>query len=668
MFGMITSKRKKMEVKTFVGVVVVAMLVFVSMNILFVINWNAKYSGGSVNGEMNTFSSIQEIKEYIDQDDSEEYYLGYVTYASSPSKIQTTNRVPALQAQMSGAFSTDSDESNGGSDYSSTNVQVEGVDEGDIVKNDGKFAYIVSSNRTEIYILQVYPPERAKILSTINVKNYIREIYLKDDYLVVLGYGKVAENYALYSNYRGISNTFVNVYKVSNHNNPVLFKSVQLGGNYLTSRLIGNYFYLIVREYADNIKSESDLPAPPEKIHYVERNDEDTSYYFTNVISINVRSSSDYKKSMIILLGSSSNIYVSVNNIYITNYRYNYNFRTSPSVQSDSDERAETTEIYRIAISKGYITYESTGSVPGRALNRFSMDEHNGYFRIATSSGRVSRHGVSRSINEVFVLDRYMNVVGEITDIAPGETIYSARFMGDRGYLVTFKKVDPFFVVDLSEPTHPRILGELKIPGYSNYLHPYDRNHVIGIGKDTVEGEGGNFAWYQGVKISLFDVTDVKNPKELSKFIIGDRGTESDALYDPHAFLFSRDKNLLVIPILLAEIDESKYPNSASDSRHGDYTWSGAYVFDLSAEKGIQLRGRITHVDDTEDTELEYSYYRYSKFYKNNIKRSFYIEDALYTTSNYLVKANDLNDLTELNDIELPGRNTEDDSYGLYID
>jgi len=241
-----------------------------------------------------------------------------------------------------------------------------------------------------------------------------------------------------------------------------------------------------------------------------------------------------------------------------------------------------------------------------------------------------------------------MMIVGKLNDIAPGERIYSARFMGKRGYLVTFKKVDPFFVIDLSKPRFPRVLGELKIPGYSNYLHPYDENHIIGIGKDTVEAEEGDFAWYQGVKLSLFDVRNVQKPRELDKFIIGDRGTDSDALNDPHAFLFSKEKHLLVIPVRLAEIDESKYPNGAPANTHGEYIWSGAYVFDISTSGGFKLKGRITHLDAIEQNEQEIERYYYSRFYSNKIKRSFYIDETLYTLSDNLIKANDLDDLWEI--------------------
>jgi uncharacterized secreted protein with C-terminal beta-propeller domain len=316
--------------------------------------------------------------------------------------------------------------------------------------------------------------------------------------------------------------------------------------------------------------------------------------------------------------------------------------------QEHIQKEVQKTMIHRIRVKDGSIQYQASGGVRGYVLNRFSMDEHDNFFRIATTSGSSWMWGGGNGLaNHVFVCDMEIKVVGAVNDIAKGESIYSARFMGSRGYLVTFKKVDPFFVIDLSNPHAPKILGELKIPGYSNYLHPYDENHVIGIGKDAYDM--GDFAWYQGVKLSLFDVTDVKNPKEKSKFIIGDRGTESLALSDPHAFLFSRNKNMMVLPIVLAEIDESKYPEGAPPQTHGDIKWCGAYVINVDKENGFELRGKISHMDGSEEPE-EHWYYRYSE---ERVKRSFYIEDTLYTLSDYLLKANELDDLEDINSVDL---------------
>ncbi|MBU0530771.1 MAG: beta-propeller domain-containing protein, partial [Nanoarchaeota archaeon] len=298
-------------------------------------------------------------------------------------------------------------------------------------------------------------------------------------------------------------------------------------------------------------------------------------------------------------------------------------------------------------ISNGEIEYKAQGSVYGYLLNQFSMDESGDYFRAATTTGgNWWGSGQTEQVNNMYVLDSNLNTVGKLEDLAPGERIYSVRFIGDRGYMVTFKKIDPLFVIDLSQPTNPTVLGKLKIPGYSDYLHPYDENHIIGIGKDTVEGESEtrDFAWYQGIKIALFDVSDVENPIEEHKIIIGDRGTDSYALQDHRAFLFSKEKNLLVIPILLAEIEDK---NKVEDWSYGDYVYQGAYVYDLTAEDGFDLRGRITHYDS--DEPFMKSGYYFSGDY--SIQRSLYIVDTLYTISSNKLQANFLDSLDEIKEI-----------------
>jgi uncharacterized secreted protein with C-terminal beta-propeller domain len=425
------------------------------------------------------------------------------------------------------------------------------------------------------------------------------------------------------------------------------------------------------------------------------------------------------------LMGSSQNIYVSAENIYIASTQYgNYypQFRTYSEVYGglfDSQTRAKILEIdslnmsdwrldnlkmetvnaflsakvynesarFRLGLDDGSVNalqqelssktqlfydqtqYQSTertainkisldgfaylgsADVPGHLLNQFSMDESNGYFRVATTQGRLSRSGSSTQ-NNLYVLGPNLTQVGKIEGIAQGESIYSVRFMGNRAYMVTFKKVDPFFVIDLSDPASPRLLGKLKIPGYSDYLHPYDENYIIGLGKGAEAAEEGDFAWYQGVKLSLFDVRDPANPKEVAKYEIGDRGTDSYALHEHKAFLFSKSKNLLVIPVLLAEIDESKYPNGVEANTFGDYVFQGAYVFGLTPEDGFRLKGTVSHVDD--DSLAKSGDYYWSG---SNVLRSLYMDDTLYTVSSNYVKANSLSTLGEISMVQL-GRGT----------
>ena len=356
-------------------------------------------------------------------------------------------------------------------------------------------------------------------------------------------------------------------------------------------------------------------------------------------------------------------------------------------------ERRKTV-IHKISIDKGEINYEAKGEVTGYLLNQFSMDEHENYFRVATT---VEFYGISpmRNLgglevsvsvgqtavksepvsavqsdsvqasktvkiapvprpmpqrefvmyNNVYVLDDKLQIVGKLEGIAPNERIYSTRFIGDRLYMVTFKRIDPLFVIDLSNPEKPEILGELKIPGFSDYLHPYDENHIIGVGKETGGNEWGGVS-VKGVKIALFDVSDVKNPKQIDKYEIGEAGTDSEALREHKAFLFDRKKNLLVIPV--TEVKSKPY----YDTKLGYYRqryWQGAYVFGLTPENGFKVKGKITHIEGEEDQ----NYYYYGS--PNAVRRSLYMDDALYTVSGIKIKSNNLDDIgKEIKEIKLP--------------
>ena len=233
-----------------------------------------------------------------------------------------------------------------------------------------------------------------------------------------------------------------------------------------------------------------------------------------------------------------------------------------------------------------------------------------------------------------------MNVVGKLEGIAPDERIYSTRFIQDKLYMVTFQRIDPLFVIDLSNPANPSILGELKIPGFSDYLHPYDETHIIGIGKDTEQNQWGGIST-KGVKIALFDVSDVKNPKQTGEYIIGTQGTDSEALYDHKAFLFDKEKNVLVIPV--REVRDSK-PIPGRPYYYN--VWQGAYAFTITTEE-IKLRGKVTHANAQQDLY----YYRDD----TTVRRSLFIDNVLYTVSSSRIKMNDLENVDkEINEVKLP--------------
>jgi uncharacterized secreted protein with C-terminal beta-propeller domain len=528
-------------------------------------------------------------------------------------------------------------------DYSTTNIQVAGVDEADIVKTDGEHIYLVSGNRT--IIVEAYPPEQAQVLSEIELEGTAIGIFINGDRLVVFEHETPYYDYYDMPAVREYAimpyvspRVIIKVYDISDKANPRLQRELSADGQYISSRMIGDYAYVVVNEPVYEEDDEINLPTiyseghekeiPATDIYYSDV--VDYYYMYTTIIAINIQEDNQEPTYETILLGASSNLYVSMNNIYLT----------FPVWGRDVGDTGKTS-VHRIHIEGGVMNYTASGEVPGMVLNQFSMDEYAGYFRVATTT-----YGQTTD-NNVYVLDMSLNITGSVTGLAPTETIYSARFMGERGYLVTFKKVDPLFVIDLSNPYNPRELGYLKVTGYSDYLHPYDENHIIGIGKETTDA--GEFAWYQGVKISLFDVSDVNNPVEISKLEIGDRGTDSPVLWDHKAFLFDRSRNLLVMPILEAEVDQSKYPGGVPANAYGEPVYQGAYVFDISVDEGLELKGRITHVGNVTDPEQGYYYY-YSPF---SVERSLYIDDILYTISDAKIKMNDLENLDYINEVQL---------------
>ncbi len=302
----------------------------------------------------------------------------------------------------------------------------------------------------------------------------------------------------------------------------------------------------------------------------------------------------------------------------------------------------EKTVIQKIRIYKGDIEYVTKGEVSGSLLNQFSMDEAGDYFRIATTSWILTRRS-SVPYNNIYVMNKDLDVVGKLEQIAQEEQIYSTRFMGNRLYMVTFKRIDPLFVIDLSNPKEPKILGKLKIPGYSDYLHPYDENHIIGVGKETADNEWGGVST-KGVKLSLFDVSDVENPRQLFMYEIGKAGTDSEALLDHKAFLFDKKKNLLVVPI--SEIMEKEQYNSKY-SHNMQRVWQGVYVFGISPADGFKLRGNISHFDGYEEPD----YYWNSP---SAVRRCMYMDDVLYTISSPKILMNSLDNLTKINSIDLP--------------
>jgi len=580
-------------------------------------------------------------------------------------------------------------------DYSTTNVQVEGVDEADIIKTDGRYIYQV--NRQRVVITRAYPAEDMKVESIIsfNTEDFNPlEMYLDNDKLIVIG-----NSYAKYESVK------VFVFDIKDKTNPVEIRNFEVEGNYISSRKIGNYLYLVANKYMDFYRILNDKnvkPAPFYKDSVIGKETIDIDlkhvHYFPGhihpnymiVAGINVVEN-DEKAQVSTFLGSGQNIYASLKNLYVavTDYQPIIKVNTPVNeidIESNGSTKSkstvepvtvtaepgivnnvtvtikpgkviavepivmqqENTLIYKFSLNNGNVNYISRGSVPGRILNQFSMDEHEDYFRIATTTGDIWRDDEFTSKNNIYVLDSMMNTVGSVEDIAPGEQIYSVRFMGDRAYMVTFKLTDPLFVIDLKNAREPRILGALKIPGYSDYLHPYDENHIIGFGKDSVEVKGQ--AFYTGMKIAMFDVSDVSNPVLKFSEIIGDRGTESELLRNHKALLFSKEKGIMAFPVTVMEIKSGNKLDQNGIPNYGEFTFQGAYVYSIDPIKGFELKGRITHL--SKDDMLKSGVYWYNS--DKNINRIIYIGNNLYTISNKILMANKLEDMRQINMIEIP--------------
>lgn len=661
--------------------------------------------------ELKKFSSYDEIQNYLQTAERENSQFAYPTHGGIVVErlaLQKSAINPAPDVTQKEPIPQMPEYTNGGKpDYSVTNIQVKNVDEPDFIKNDDKYAYIVSGDK--LTIIEAHPAESAKIILKIGLDipqgQSLQNIFLNKDSLVIF-YQDYKEtdyipeyNFAptkIYSNL-----THIVIMDVSNKEKPHIVKDYSVNGYYNNARMINDIVYLVTTHDANHrllvvpqIREASTIVATPDVFYF----DNPESYYnFNTVSAINI--SENTINSETFMMGGSGTIYVSEENLYIT-YQKNLPYRYYQNQERDrffdvivpllpqdtqqkikiitqdpklsdhqkwnqvsellqetynkmsSSEKAKLFEkiqnaineydlkiqqdtlrtvIHKIALNKGSMKYLAKSEVPGRLLNQFSMDESGNRFRIATTSEYYGYKTVL--YNNVFVLDENLNLVGKLEKIAPDESIYSTRFMGDRLYMVTFQRIDPFFVIDLSTDT-PKILGELKIPGFSNYLHPYDQNHIIGIGKETKENQWGGVQT-GGVKIALFDVTNVANPTVIDVETIGKQGTESEVLSDHKALLFDKEKRIFSIPIWI-------YGDSQV-SPDGKYfepkTWRGFYVYDVDAS-GFSLKGTVAH---SNNTSYDYGYG----------SRSFYIDDILYTVSSNLIKMNNVEDLHEINQLKL---------------
>ena len=644
-----------------------------------------------------TVGTIEKLRSILVEAESSGTLVGQGMVTATGSALRDGTAKSASQSSTTPALASANLGLGVSADYSTTNLQVEGVDEADIVKNDGTYIYQV--NNQELIVAQAYPSDKMSIVSRIGFKKgefLPRELYVDDQYLVLIGDAYNQEPSAesvqpqqgsqskIYPPVVNNSTAKVIIYDLADKTNLKKIREVELDGMYVSSRKIGSSLYFIANKYLNTygILKQGLVPPLPSYRDTVGKGEFTTIgytdiHYFPNFIEPNYLliaglnlDQKDKEMQVSSYLGSGQNVYASTSNLYVAvtqNKRIEQ--PSSPPVatpkvpkdmpQVDSLAPKTTTALYKFALAQGGTTFKVKGEVPGTILNQFAMDEYNGNLRIATTSGQIWRTDEDTSKNNVYILDQTLQLTGKVEDIAPGEKIYSVRFMGDRGYLVTFKNVDPFFVLELKDPTAPKILGALKIPGFSDYLQPYDENHIIGFGKETTElsqnnGQGirpgapmGTTAFYQGLKLAVFDVTDVSHPVEMFKTAIGDRGTDSEVLRNHKALLLDNEKGLLSLPVTLMEI-KNPAVNPSGVPQYGTFTFQGAYVYHIDLLKGFTLRGRISHLNDADLLKAGQHYYG-----PKSVERILYIKDTLYTLSKGMIKANDLASLQEKNSLIL---------------
>ena len=514
------------------------------------------------------YAQIKELKEK-ERENGGDSDMGIYTPALGLDGIPEAGEENAVNTAGGGS---PYDDSSAEKDYSDTNNQVEGVQEADIIKTDGEYIYAAVDG--DVYLLRENGGN-PEILSKIEKKagteldekdgaheaeEYVNNIYVTETRLVLMKYtvdystyeDAVAEDVAIAGCYVGQGTYTAAVYDIADRSHPVLLNELGQSGTLISSRMVGDILYLVYSYYVPGEIDETDPSTYVPALYLGDAKTEvaaddimllgepGAAQYLT-VSSIDVGSPAEFLDTQSIL-GCGSDIYCNSETLVVA----------LTTMEETNDVSKDKTELFRFSLKDGAVTMESQGSVPGYVLNQFSMDEYNGYFRIVTTEnvthyfneGGIASAEQEKTRNHLFVLDESMNIVGSIEDLARGESIYSARFMGDTGYFVTYRQVDPLFTVDLSTPSEPKILSELKVPGFSNYLHPFGDGLLLGFGQNSDEESGE----IQGLKLSMFDTSDPAAVAEKHSELLGEKYMWSNAIGNHKAILVDSEKNLIGFP------------------------------------------------------------------------------------------------------------------------
>lgn len=550
---------------------------------------------------------------------------------------------PQGRSEIMMESSSEDKASAGTADHSQTNHQVEGVDEADSVKTDGEYLYDILGGDS-LVIMDIRDPQQIIRASHLDFTDgfYANELYIDQNKVVVIG-GRNPD--ASTSNMD--SNTsedrimpmqqlsVIRVYDVTDREKPELIRETGTEGYVVGTRKIGPYVYMITNNQPfiwydhpvtedhlvpDVYDSANDQPVQSLGLDKISILPGAMEPAYSIITTLDIESGEQGGVNMKAYLGSGDQLYMSADHLYLTSSTY-------------QNGQSGNSEVFKLGLDGTNVNFLQAAQLKGTILNQFSMDEHDGYFRTVTTEGNLWDER-NQAKNHLFILDANMKQVGSVENLAVNERIYSARFLGDKAYMVTFRETDPLFVLDVADPANPAVLGELKIPGFSNYLHPLDDGHLIGFGYETVakkNPQGGEpIIQTDGMKVSLFDVTDFANPKEADTEIIGGQGTYSSVQDDHHALFIHPTRNLFGFPV-------SIYQSSERDNGVLDMQGSGALIYEITADGGINQAADLTEpaTNDYMDWEKE-------------IRRLLYSGDTIYTISPNEIKSYALDGFTLL--------------------
>lgn len=465
----------------------------------------------------------------------------------------------------------------GGKDYSTTNLQMEGVDESDIAKIDGSYIYTVEDKYIVITDIRDGKLEEVTrfLPKDCGAADRVMEIYVDGDQLILVVQGyetsldgnskagadkenkdeensdetysdeetAASEDSAFWYEMNGKSITQIQVYSIVDRKNPEFEGRLIQDGYYNTSRKIGDVVYLFTQ-----YNMTSDVTSYVEKKHGVEDLKEGNGVSSLAEAVIPKVNGEKVAASEIYLPESSgeSGILVSsldVNKpdkvldskLVISGYAQTYISKDALYLYEEDYDGAMITNIAKFALDEGRISGVAAAAVSGYVRDTFAINASDGYLRVLTTD-----YSTEDEVNALYILDENMKLTGQLTGIAPGEEIYAARFMGNTGYFVTYRNTDPLFTVDLSDPAKPEIIGELKVTGFSEYLHLWDDTHLLGIGYESDENTGN----IENIKLSMFNIENPGEVTEEAKLVLKDVDY-SEALYDYKSVIISKDKNLI---------------------------------------------------------------------------------------------------------------------------